>query len=341
MKKILAAVITVAMMICCVVPSFAEVWQGTDEIVPELIKVPKVTTPLVLDGVIEDAWGENAVHVIGSSRAEDPQLVHPTDGTFLDEASAMNATVDYWFKWDEEYLYVAIKAAKVYSSEVDGSALWSAGTDCFQFYIGLDDGDGDMYNDPHLGFGINGNQDATELFFNTFEQSMPDAADSATVTDGMKGKCAVDGLYQTYEIAIPLADGLGSAGAIDDEYLISVAFISDGSFYAEMGQGVLWSGKTPTNSPMLVFAEAPAEEAPAEEPAAEEPAAEEPAAEEPAAEEPAAEEPAAEEPAATETVTPAPTTTTNNNPKTADVSVLFYALAAVSAIGGISVFKRK
>ena len=90
----------------------------------------------------------------------------------------------------------------------------------------------------------------------------------------------------------------------------------------------------------------PAETAPEQEaPAAEEPAAEEPAAEEPAAtEEPAVEEPAAEEPATTETVTPAPTTpttTTNTNPKTADVSVLFYALAAVSAIGGISVFKRK
>ena len=37
--------------------------------------------------------------------------------------------------------------------------------------------------------------------------------------------------------------------------------------------------------------------------------------------------------------TPAPSTTTN--PSTADVSVLFYALAAISAIGGISVFKRK
>lgn len=86
-------------------------------------------------------------------------------------------------------------------------------------------------------------------------------------------------------------------------------------------------------------AEAPAAEEPAaEEPAAEEPAAEEPATEEPATEEPATEEPAAEEPA--ETVTPAPTNT-NNNPKTADVSVLFYALAAISAIGGISVFKRK
>ena len=34
--------------------------------------------------------------------------------------------------------------------------------------------------------------------------------------------------------------------------------------------------------------------------------------------------------------TPAP-----SNPSTADVSVLFYALAAISAIGGISVFKRK
>jgi len=76
----------------------------------------------------------------------------------------------------------------------------------------------------------------------------------------------------------------------------------------------------------------PAEDAPAAEAPAEEPA-EEPAVEEPA-EEPAEEEPAVEP----VIVTPAPAPST---PATADVSVLFYALAAVSAIGGISVFKRK
>ena len=73
------------------------------------------------------------------------------------------------------------------------------------------------------------------------------------------------------------------------------------------------------------------------------PVEEEPTVEEPTVEEPTVEEPAAEEPAE-ETVTPAPTettTTTKTNPKTADVSVLFYALAAISAIGGISVFKRR
>ena len=53
-------------------------------------------------------------------------------------------------------------------------------------------------------------------------------------------------------------------------------------------------------------------------------------------EEPVVEEPEVEveEPVVEET--PAP-----SNPSTADVSVLFYALAAISAIGGISVFKRK
>ena len=343
MKKILAAVITVAMMIFCVVPAFAEVFVGTDEIIPELIKVPKATKEPVIDGVIEESfWGENFIHSIGSSRAEDEIYIHPKDGTFLDDANAMNSVADYYFRWDENYLYIAAKISKVYASEADASAAWSAGTDGFQFYIGLDDGDGDMYNDPHLGFYVNGNQDATEVYFNTFEQSMPDAADSATTTEGLKGAVHVDGLYQTWEIAVPLADGLGSAGAIDDEYLICPCWLSEGTYYAQVGSGVLWANKVPTNCPMIVFAEALAEEEPAaEEPAAEEPAAEEPAAEEPAAEEPVAEEPAAEEPAE-ETAAPAPTTTTTkNNPKTADVSVLFYALAAVSAIGGISVFKRK
>jgi len=63
--------------------------------------------------------------------------------------------------------------------------------------------------------------------------------------------------------------------------------------------------------------------------------AEEPVVEEPAEEvvEEVAEEPAEEQVDVVSTPTPAPAT--------ADVSVLFYALAAVSAIGGISVFKRK
>jgi hypothetical protein len=340
MKKILAAVITVAMMICCVVPAFAEVWQGTDELVPELVKVPKATKAPVLDGVLESSfWGEKFMHTTGAGRLEwgtEGGHIHPTDGSFED-STGYTAAEDYYFRWDEEYLYIGVVTYHAYSSEVDASAMWSAGTDCLQIYIGLDDGDGDMYNDPHLGFGVNGNQDATAAYSSTFEQSMPDAADTATVNDGIKAAVGVDGLAITWEIAVPLADGLGSAGAIDDEYLFSCADIVEGQYYVQVGKGCLWAGKTPTDSPMLVFAEALAEE----EPAAEEPAAEEPAAEEPAAEEPAAEEPAAEEPAATETVTPAPTTTTNTNPKTADVSVLFYALAAVSAIGGISVFKRK
>ncbi|MBQ4627851.1 MAG: hypothetical protein IJB44_02105, partial [Clostridia bacterium] len=93
--------------------------------------------------------------------------------------------------------------------------------------------------------------------------------------------------------------------------------------------------KTPTNCPMLVFSEAlPVEEEPAEEPEVEvEEPAEEPEVEvEEPAEEPEVE--VEEEPEVEET--PAP-----SNPSTADVSVLFYALAAISAIGGISVFKRK
>ncbi|MBE6895823.1 MAG: hypothetical protein E7477_01875 [Ruminococcaceae bacterium] len=66
----------------------------------------------------------------------------------------------------------------------------------------------------------------------------------------------------------------------------------------------------------------------------EEPEVTEPEVTEPEVTEPEVTEPEAEE----EEETPAPSTT---NPSTADVSVLFYALAAISAIGGISVFKRK
>ena len=82
-------------------------------------------------------------------------------------------------------------------------------------------------------------------------------------------------------------------------------------------------------------ADAPTAEAPAEEPAVEEPA-----------EEPTVEEPETEEPEVTpsvETSTPAPvvSTSSNANPSTADVSVIFYALAALSAVGGISVFRKK
>ena len=64
----------------------------------------------------------------------------------------------------------------------------------------------------------------------------------------------------------------------------------------------------------------------------------EPEVTEPEVTEPEVTEPEVTEPEDTEEpeVTPAP-----SNPSTADVSVLFYALAAISAIGGISVFKRK
>ncbi|MBO5036348.1 MAG: hypothetical protein J6D42_04640 [Clostridia bacterium] len=80
---------------------------------------------------------------------------------------------------------------------------------------------------------------------------------------------------------------------------------------------------TPAEKTDKVVVEEPEVEEPAEEPEVE---VEEPA-EEPEVE--VEEEPEVEE-------TPAP-----SNPSTADVSVLFYALAAISAIGGISVFKRK
>ena len=335
MKKILVAVVTVAMMLTLMVPAFAEIWVGTNEIIPELIKVPETTSKPVIDGVLEEKiWGEKFIHAEGAGRAETEGFVHPTDGSFFDSAAYYNTT-DVYFRWDKEYLYIGVVYSGAYNSIVDASALWSAETDCVQMYIGLDDGDGDAYNDPHMGWGVNGNQDATEAYANVFEQSMPDAADSATCTEGIQVAVGVDGLYTTYEMAIPLADCLGSEGALNDEYLISICPIDEGTYYYQIGQGVLWAGKTPTNCPMLVFSEAlPVEEEPAEEPEVEvEEPAEEPEVEvEEPAEEPEVE--VEEEPEVEET--PAP-----SNPSTADVSVLFYALAAISAIGGISVFKRK
>jgi hypothetical protein len=242
MKKILVAVVTVAMMISLMVPAFAEVWVGTNEIIPELIKVPYTAKKPVIDGVLEaDIWGEKFIHAEGAGRAEVDGFVHPTDGSFFDSA-AYNNTTDVYFRWDEEYLYLGIVYSGAYESEADEIAAWAAGTDFIQMYIGLDDGDGDQYNDPHMGFGINGNQDASEAYPYVFEQSMPDAADSATCQENMLGKVGVDGLYTTYEMAIPLADCLGSAGALNDEYLISICPIDAGTYYAQIGQGVLWAG---------------------------------------------------------------------------------------------------
>ena len=325
MKKILVAVVTVAMMVSLMVPAFAEVYVGTNEIIPELIKVPYTEKKPVIDGVLEaDIWGEKFIHAEGAGRAEVDGFVHPTDGSFFDSAAYYNTT-DVYFRWDEEYLYLGIVYSGAYESEADAIAAWSAGTDFVQMYIGLDDGDGDMYNDPHMGFGINGNQDATEAYPYVFEQSMPDAADSATCQEGILGKVGVDGLYTTYEMAIPLADCLGSAGELNDEYLISICPIDAGTYYAQIGQGVLWAGKTPINCPMIVFSEALVVEEEVTEETEVETEVEEEVTEEPEVEVEEEEE-----------ETPAP-----SNPSTADVSVLFYALAAISAIGGISVFKRK
>ena len=91
-----------------------------------------------------------------------------------------------------------------------------------------------------------------------------------------------------------------------------------------------------SNYDFYMLSATPAEDAgvTVSEPAVEEPAVEEPTVEEPTVEEPAVEEPTVDEP------TPAPTPAPSN-PSTADVSVIFYALAALSAVGGISVFKRK
>ncbi|MBQ4627805.1 MAG: hypothetical protein IJB44_01870, partial [Clostridia bacterium] len=234
MKKILVAVVTVAMMLTLMVPAFAEIWVGTNEIIPELIKVPETTSKPVIDGVIEEKiWGEKFIHAEGAGRAETEGFVHPTDGSFFDSAAYYNTT-DVYFRWDKEYLYIGIVYSGAYNSIVDASALWSAETDCIQMYIGLDDGDGDAYNDPHMGWGVNGNQDATEAYVNVFEQSMPDAADSATCTEGIQVAVGVDGLYTTYEMAIPLADCLGSEGALNDEYLISICPIDEGTYYYQI-----------------------------------------------------------------------------------------------------------
>ena len=64
MKKILVAVVTVAMMLTLMVPAFAEIWVGTNEIIPELIKVPETTSKPVIDGVLEEKiWGEKFIHL--------------------------------------------------------------------------------------------------------------------------------------------------------------------------------------------------------------------------------------------------------------------------------------
>ncbi|MBE6896898.1 MAG: hypothetical protein E7477_07340 [Ruminococcaceae bacterium] len=337
MKKILVAVVTVAMMISLMVPAFAEVYAGEGEIIPELIKVPMATSKPVIDGVIEEAfWGESFITANGTSRADESAFINPDDGSYLDHEAAPYANSEFFFRWDEQYIYMAVKVSKPYESAVDEYAAWGADTDGIQVYFGLDDGDGDMYNDPHCQFWVNSNAECTEAYAQVFEQSMPDAADNATASDLMLAAVAQDGLYTIYEVALPLSEALGSEGALNDEYLFSLAFFFGGGTYGyQVGQSVFWAEKTPLNSPMLVFSEALAVE---EEPEATEPEVTEPEVTEPEVTEPEVTEPEVTEPEVTEEpeVTPAP-----SNPSTADVSVLFYALAAISAIGGISVFKRK
>lgn len=332
MKKFLAVLVALTMVATLAVSSFAEVYQGEGETVPELIKVPQATTKPVIDGVLEESfWGEAFIIANGTSRAEEDTFINPKDGTYLDSEAAPYANSEFFFRWDSEYLYVGVKVSKPYESQASASALWSDGTDCLQFYIGLDDGDGDMYNDPHIGFGVNADGGCTETYVQVFEQSMPDCSDSATCADNTLAAVGCEGLYTTYEVAIPLEDSLGMKGDLNDEYIFSVAFFFGSTYAYQVGQAVFWAEKSPTNSPMLVFSEA----LPVEEPDTTEDTTPD------TTEDTTPDTTEDTTPDTTEDTTPTPDTTTTTNPSTADVSVLFYALAAVSALGGISVFKRK
>jgi len=343
MKKTIIALLVAIMMLATMIPAFAEPFAGTNEVVPEEIIVPKTATPIAIDGKFEaDLWGEAFIKCIATSRAEFDHVINPRD-TFLDaDGGATTANSDWYFRYDDEYLYICAVVTKPYVSENVNGSLWTNVDDMMQLYFGIDDGDSEGTNDPHCGFGIVAAADCSETWVNCFEQSMPDAADTATVNDAVIASIGTEGLNSIYELAVPLAEALGYSSLAEKD---EICLFSGAFFFAddiagiayEVGEGVFWGDKKPTDSPLLIagpLAEVVAAEEPAEEPAEE--VVEEPAEE--VVEEPAVEEPVEEVVApAPATTTPAPTTT----PKTADISVIFYALAAVSAVGGIAAFRKK
>ena len=337
MKKSLIALLVAVFMVVAMISASAEPYQADGELVPAEVTVPKATVN-VLDGAIDAAYGEAKLVVTGAGRSEDEKLINPRD-SFADSDEALAVQIKWYFAWDEEYFYIAADVNKPYASEHDEYSNWGAGTDFFQIYFGNDFAD--PWGGAHLGLGFNGNSDASEIYVNVFEPSMPDTLDNATLNEMVIASISTNGLSTIYEVAIPLEDAVGIAPVVGEEIYFSGALFTsfDGQPAFQVGQGVFWADKDLEYCPLLILGDAVAVEEPVVEEPAEEPAEEEPAVEEPAEEEPTVEEPAEEEPVVDEP-TPAPTPAPSN-PSTADVSVIFYALAALSAVGGISVFKRK
>ena len=115
MKKLLISLVTFAMMLSLMVPAFAEVYAGADEVIPELIKVPQATKKPVIDGFIEESfWGEPLIVAKATSRAESDLFIHPRDGSYPDLPHALSADSEAYFRWDADNLYIALKVKKVY-----------------------------------------------------------------------------------------------------------------------------------------------------------------------------------------------------------------------------------
>ena len=293
---------------------------------------------------------------------------YPVSVSSLDDIPAEHRNIwDVYWLWDEAGLYFAVVCETDSTPTSFNPAFYLGGdttgqtrrVDGFTPMIRPSDDDSVPYEwlefwTSTLGTGDFWNDDSMNYYYNSGKN--PWEIKTASWIDSEKNDKG--GYTYNIEAFLPwdcLCYGTGTEKVVDDFEGKAGAILSIGNIFLD-GDGHIDEGGNPdnwgrgfdcpgwANFNYYMLSATPAADAPAaEEPAAEEPAAEEPAAEEPAAEEPAAEEPAAEEPAE-ETVTPAPTTTTTttkNNPKTADVSVLFYALAAVAAVGGISVFKRK
>ncbi|MGN1408578.1 MAG: hypothetical protein ACI4XJ_00215 [Eubacteriales bacterium] len=285
--------------------------------------IPAYKSTPTLDGVIsEGEYGEDSVFVM------DKALVDSVGGGYSGEMTD-DMKVVYRFAWDDTGIYIAATSSdatpvKAESWDAHGGDIGPA-ADAFQFAFFADD----IGRWVTVGVFDNG-EIAPRVHFNS--------SPSPDCTGIITGKGSYSDGTMTVEYHIPwinLEFGLDEPGesryTFEEGTKIATMFAyldrnEDGSEvrYKNVPADIWPNGEENAASFVDAILLKGEMETIAEEPVVEEPVAEELVAEEPVVEEPVVEEPVLEEPTVEESVIKAP--------QTFDISVLFGALAGLSAI---------